>query len=464
MMRSEVSAARAAAFEVLMRVVTQNSFASNMLATSKYDKLAREDRALLQELTLGVLRWQGRLDFLIERYTQREIDKLDLEAVIAMRLGLYQLLYLTRVPAFAAINESVNLVKENGKARASGLVNGVLRSAQRELQSNILPGSKSPVHRISVEASHPVWLVKRWLARLGEVETREFALANNVPPKISFRFNPKRNPIAETTEALTLKDIEIRPSHLTPEAFVVEHGNLLAKSEPVQKGWLYLQDQASQLIARLALRLMAENQPAKILDMCAAPGSKASLIASELSADSLVIAADLHFHRLRTVKELSARLGVENINPIRLNAEQDLPFAPQTFDLVLLDAPCSGLGTLQRNPEIKWRMNETKIVELAELQKRLLLKASEQVKPGGLLLYSVCSTEPEEGEEVVAWFRRQNSGYSDVTGERLAELKVDNPPILTTTVGARTFTHRHGSESFFLCVLRKESSREIKSS
>ncbi|MEK7833130.1 MAG: transcription antitermination factor NusB, partial [Acidobacteriota bacterium] len=160
-MRSEVSAARAAAFEVLMRVVTQNSFASNMLATSKYDKLAREDRALLQELTLGVLRWQGRLDFLIERYTQREIDKLDLEAVIAMRLGLYQLLYLTRVPAFAAINESVNLVKENGKARASGLVNGVLRSAQRELQSNILPGSKSPVHRISVEASHPVWLVKR---------------------------------------------------------------------------------------------------------------------------------------------------------------------------------------------------------------------------------------------------------------------------------------------------------------
>ena len=232
----------------------------------------------------------------------------------------------------------------------------------------------------------------------------------------------------------------------------------------MQKGWLYLQDQASQLIARLALRLMAENQPAKILDMCAAPGSKASLIASELSADSLVIAADLHFHRLRTVKELSARLGVENINPIRLNAEQDLPFAPQTFDLVLLDAPCSGLGTLQRNPEIKWRMNETKIVELAELQKRLLLKASEQVKPGGLLLYSVCSTEPEEGEEVVAWFRRQNSGYSDVTGERLAELKVDNPPILTTTVGARTFSHRHGSESFFLCVLRKESSREIKSS
>jgi 16S rRNA (cytosine967-C5)-methyltransferase len=460
-MRSEVSASRAAAFEVLMRVITQNSFASNMLATSKYDKLAREDRALLQELTLGVLRWQGRLDFLIERYTQREIDKLDLEAVIAMRLGLYQLMYLTRVPAFAAINESVNLVKENGKARAAGLVNGVLRSAQRELQSNILPGSKSPVHRISIEASHPVWLVKRWLSRLGESETRELAMANNIPPKISFRFNSKRNPIAETTEALTLKDIEIRPSRLTPDAFVIEHGNLLAKSEPVQKGWLYLQDEASQLIARLALQLVAENQQAKILDLCAAPGSKSSLMASGLSTDSVIVAADLHYHRLRTVKELSARLGVENINPIRLNAEQDLPFATETFDLILLDAPCSGLGTLQRNPEIKWRMNEAKLVELAELQKRLLIKAAEQVKPGGLLLYSVCSTEPEEGEEVIAWFRRQNSSYSDITREAVGELKTDNKPTLTTTVGARTFTHRHGSECFFLCVLRKEDSQKI---
>lgn len=461
-MNVEISPARAAAFEVLMRVVTQNSFASNLLSTSRYDKLSREDRALLQELTLGVLRWQGRLDFLIERHTRREIDKLDLEAVIALRLGLYQLLYLTRVPAFAAINESVNLVKENGKFRASGLVNAVLRSTQRELEFNILPSSKSPVHRISVETSHPVWLIKRWMARLGEAETRELALANNIAPSISFRFNPKRKSIAETTEALKLKEIEIRPSSLTPEAFVIKSGSLLARSEPVQKGWLYLQDEASQFIARLAVRLVVEKQPVKILDLCAAPGSKATLLATELSTGSVIVAADLHFHRLRTVKELSARLGVENINPIRMDATGELPFTPGSFDLVLLDAPCSGLGTLQRNPEIKWRMNEAKINELAELQKRLLIKASEQVKPGGLLLYSVCSTEPEEGEEVVAWFRRQHSGYGEVTRERLGEMGIDSAPLLTTTFGARTFTHRHGSESFFFCLLRKENSQEIK--
>lgn len=459
-----LSPARAAAFEVLERVATQNAFASNLLTATRYDKLSREDRGLLQELTLGVLRWQGRLDFLIERHTRREIDKLDLEAVIALRLGLYQLLYLTRVPAFAAINESVNLVKEHGKIQASGLVNGVLRSAQRELEFNILPSSKSPVHRTSIETSHPVWLVKRWIARFGEADTRELALANNKVPATSFRFNPNRKPVEEVKADLELRKIKIRPSSLTPEAYVVEDGSLPATSEPVQQGWVYLQDEASQLIGRLALKLIAEKQPAKVLDLCSAPGSKANLIASELRPDSLVVAADLHQHRMRTIKELSARLGVENINLVRLNAEQDLPFPAESFDLVLLDAPCSGLGTLQRNPEIKWRMNEAKIAELADLQKRLITSASKQLKPGGILLYSVCSTEPEEGEEVVAWFRRQHPGYSEATREELSKLGTEAANLPISTVGARTFTHRHGSESFFLCVLRKENNQEIKSS
>lgn len=455
-----LSPARVAAYEVLERVATQGAFASNLLTTSRYDKLSREDRALLQELTLGVLRWQGRLDFLIERHTRREIDKLDLEAVIALRLGLYQLLYLTRVPAFAAINESVNLVKEHGKVRVAGLVNGVLRSAQRELQINILPSSKSPVHRLSVETSHPVWLVKRWLARFGETEAREQALANNKVPTVSFRFNPHRKPIEEVKADLEAHKIKIRPSNLTPEAYVVETGSLPATLEPVQQGWIYLQDEASQLIGQLALKAIVGKQPANVLDLCAAPGSKTNLIASGLAANSSVVAADLYQHRLRTVKELGARLGVENVHTIRLDAVRDLPFASESFDLVLLDAPCSGLGTLQRNPEIKWRMNEAKIVELAELQKQLLVNASKQLKPGGMLLYSVCSTEPEEGEEVVAWFRRQYPEYRDFTREQLTELGIDPAPLLTSTFGARTFTHRHHCESFFVCVLWKRRATE----
>lgn len=454
-MKSNISPARSAAFEVLLRIVQQDSYASNLLAAPRFDKLAREDRALLQELTLGVLRWQGRLDFLIERYTRREVEKLDLELVISLRLGLYQLLFLNRVPAFAAINESVNLVKEYGKAKASGLANGVLRSAQRDLKFTILPSSKSLVHRLSVETSHPIWLIKRWMARFGENEAREMALAYNNVPRVAFRLNPKIKPAEETRAELEWRKIEFRPSALTPEAFVIEKGNLSGKSEPVSEGWLYLQDEASQLIARLADQRGETGKPAKILDLCAAPGSKTTLLASLLSEDSMIVGSDIHFHRLRTLREMSVRMGVNNIHAIRLDAESQMPFEPESFDVVLLDAPCSGLGTLQRNPEIKWRISETKILELAELQKRLLSNAAEQLRPGGLLVYSVCSTEPEEGEDVIAWFRGQHPAYRDMTRERLIELGIDPLPLLTPGFGARTYTHRQGTESFFFCVLWK---------
>jgi 16S rRNA (cytosine967-C5)-methyltransferase len=455
-----LSQARVGAFEVLQRVATQNSYASNLLSAPRFDKYSTEDRGLLQELVLGVLRWQGKLDFLIERHTRREIDKLDLELVIAMRLGLYQLLFLDRIPAFAAVNESVNLAKEYGKESGASLVNAVLRGAQRELQFNILAGSRSPVQRLSVETSHPIWLVKRWMARFGETEAREMALANNKVPHVAFRFNAKRSSVEDTIAELEMLRVNYRPSPLTPGAFVVESGSLSPKARSIKNGWVYAQDESSQLIARLAAKMVAANQPAKVLDICSAPGSKTTLIAAELAESasqqaSTIVATDLHFHRLRTLKELSKRLGAENISTVRLNAENEMPFKPESFDLVLLDAPCSGLGTLQRNPEIKWRVKEDKIIELAELQKKLLVNAATQVADGGLLVYSVCSTEPEEGEDIINWFRRQNPEYRDITRERLTELGIDPTPLLTASFGARTFTHKHGSESFFFCVLWK---------
>lgn len=455
-----LSPSRVGAFDVLQRVATQNSYASNLLSAPKFDKLSTEDRALLQELVLGVLRWQGKLDFLIERYAQREVDKLDLELVIAIRLGLYQLLFLDRIPAFAAVNESVNLAREYGKEKAVPLVNGILRSAQRGMEFNITPNSKSPVQRLSVETSHPIWLMKRWMARFGESEAREMAMANNTVPHTAFRFNAKCKPVEETIAELEMLKVKYRPSALTPQAFVVESGSLSPKARSVKYGWLYVQDESSQLIARIAANAASDSQPAKVLDICSAPGSKATLIAAELAETSslqpsTIVATDLHFHRLRTLNELSKRLGVENIRTIRLDAEREMPFEPESFDLVLLDAPCSGLGTLQRNPEIKWRIKEEKVVELSELQKKLLVNAAAQVKTGGLLIYSVCSTEPEEGEDVVAWFRRQHPEYRDMTRERLTEIGVDPTPLLTSSFGGRTFTHKHGSESFFFCVLWK---------
>jgi 16S rRNA (cytosine967-C5)-methyltransferase len=452
---NNVSPARAAAFEILRRVTTEDAYASNLLASDRYKNLSREDHGLTQELVLGVLRWQAQLDFLIEHYARRPLKKLDGEVVITLRLGLYQLRFLSRVPPHAAINESVNLAKERKKESAAPLVNAVLRSAQRDGRADLSKTIKDSLERLSVETSHPAWLLKRWVARFGEAEARDLALANNTAPRTAFRFNARRHSVEETRAWLKEHKIEIRDSPLTPKALTIKGGSLTVQSEPIRKGWVYLQDEASQLIARLAAQSVRENGASKVWDVCAAPGSKTSLMASLLPETSLIVGSDLYDHRLRTMKELNARLAVDQIRLVQLDATRDAPFEPESFDLVLLDAPCTGLGTLQRHPEIKWRLTEAKIGELTRLQKRLLANAARQVRPGGLLVYSVCSTEPEEGEDVITWFRNEHTEFRDMTRERLVELGIEPWPLLTPSFGARTFTHGHGTESFFFCVLWK---------
>lgn len=462
--KTNVAPARVAAFDVLWRVDAEDAFASNLLASPRYDRLSREDHALAQELSLGVLRWRIRLDFLVERYARRPLDRLDPEVVVALRLGLYQLKFLSRVPPHAAINESVNLVKQRGKKSAAPLVNAALRAAQREkdfdLGFNLVRAIENPIERLSVETAHPPWLLRRWVERFGEEEAREMALADNAAPRAAFRFNTRRAGESRTREWLFEHNVAVRDSELAPGAAVIESGSLSPQSEPVREGWIYIQDEASQLVAHLAairsnpLRSQVSNL--RYLDLCAAPGGKTTLLASLLPASALVVAGDLRLHRLRTMKEMGERLGVDNIHLVQLDAAEPAPFDQQEgFDVVLLDAPCSGLGTLQRHPEIKLRMSEDRVARLAELQRRLISNAARQLCVGGLLVYSVCSTEPEEGEEVVAWFRQNNPEFRDMTRERLVEIGLDPSQLLTPSFGARTVTRRHGSESFFFCVLWK---------
>jgi 16S rRNA (cytosine967-C5)-methyltransferase len=458
--KTNVTPSRVAAFDVLWRVAAEDAFASNLLASPRYDRLSREDHALAQELSLGVLRWQIQLDFLIERYARRSLDRLDPEVVVALRLGLYQLKFLSRIPPHAAINESVNLVKQRGKKSAAPFVNALLRAAQREEDLDFNQAIKNPLERLSVETAHPPWLLGRWIERFGEEEARAMALANNAAPRAAFRFNTRRAGESRTGAWLAEHNVAVRDSELAPGAAVIESGSLSPQSEPVREGWIYFQDEASQLVAHLAAirsnPLRSQISNLRFLDLCAAPGGKTSLLATLLPANTLVVAGDLRLHRLLTMKALNERLGVDNIHLVQFNAEREPPFDQREgFDIVLLDAPCSGLGTLQRHPEIKLRMSEDRIARLAELQKRLITNAARQLCVGGLLVYSVCSTEPEEGENVVAWFRQNNPEFRDMTRERLVEIGLDPAPLLTPSFGARTFTRRHGSECFFFSVLWK---------
>jgi len=445
--KESASPARQRAYDILLRVETERAYASPLIAACD-SELSREDRALAQEIVLGVLRFQSSLDYFIERYCERPIKRMDVPVLTALRIGLYQLRYLARVPRSAAVNESVKLVKRSGIASAAGLVNAVLRKATRHPDE--IPGEliADPLERASVELSHPRWMLERWHAFLGADEARLFAIANNTPPATSLRVNTLRGSIDEALADLNAKGVTVRASQIAAGGFVVESGSSRLVNEAARLGVIYIQDEASQLVSHL----LEPRSGHRVLDVCAAPGSKTTHIAALTSDQAWIIASDLHPHRLRVLAATCERLGINSIDSLALDLTQSLPFAAalQTFDRVLLDAPCSGTGTLRSNPEIKWRLTSEDITRLSELQLNLLERASATVAQAGRLVYSTCSIEREENEEVVSRFLTGNVAFNVVKPQAPAEL-------ITSDGFVRTFPHKNGCDGFFAAVLERTS-------
>ena len=440
-----VSPARRRAYDILRRVETERAYASVLLAGAESD-LSREDRALAQEIVLGVLRWQRSLDYFIERYSERAIGRLDLSVLIALRIGLYQIRYLTRVPQSAVVNESVNLVKRARSASAGGLVNAVLRKAAGNLADLAGQGIEDPLERASIELSHPRWMLERWQAAMGAEESQRLALANNAPATTAFRVNTLRTTVDEALTQLRTEGVIIRESEVARGAFVVESGPASAITAAVQRGSIYVQDQASQLVSIL----LESERGHRVLDLCAAPGSKASHIAALTVGSAWIIACDRHPQRLTNLRANCRRLGIDSIDAVALDATQPLPFVESalTFDRVLLDAPCSGTGTLRGNPEIKWRLSADDIPRLAELQLSLLGSAALSVASAGRLVYSTCSIEREENELVIDRFLQSGAPFRIAKPAARADL-------ITSKGFIRTFPHRNGTDGFFAAVLEK---------
>ena len=381
-----VSVARQIAFDILYRVAAEGAYASELLFTRLGPTVSRADAALVTELTLGVLRWQGLLDFLLARHLHRQseyenfestVERLDLEILLALRLGLYQLRFLERVPAHAAVDESVELTKRSRKRSAAGLVNAVLRRVAEEAKisaadlENLLPPEASESRRTAIRYSHPEWLVARWISRFGLERTGQLLQANNRQSPLSCAvLDPERiaavaaslreeHSIGDGARLEGLPHLEGVPQKDEREA---SHGRWLrtaltlgrgnaASLEAFRCGEISLQDEASQMVAHLADARPGE----RVLDLCAAPGGKTTLLARAVGPTGSVIAADLHQHRLRSMREQLARTKTGNVHLLALDATQPLPFT-RPFSRILVDAPCTGTGTLARNPEIRWRL------------------------------------------------------------------------------------------------------------
>jgi 16S rRNA (cytosine967-C5)-methyltransferase len=424
------TAARRHAFRILLALERSGPTLADLLAEDDIESLSMRDRAFLHELLLGTLRHRGALDHALAPLLHRPADQLDPEPLAALRLGAYQLTRM-RVPHRAAVAESVDLARASAP-RSAGFVNAVLRRLSREGPPAPPDEKTDPLAWLATVGSLPRWLAERWLERLGPEAAVARARAFLERPPVVLRLNPR---VPDARARAEEAGLELR-ALVVPGAWEARGA---AAAPLAADGIVYVQDQGSQLVAHLAA------SPGKVLDACAAPGGKSTLIADLGGAGSRVIAAEVSLSRLRTLSILVRRWGSPNVAVVAADASRP-PFRGG-FDAVLLDAPCTGLGTLGRNPDIRWHVTSADVLRQARRQRELLVSVAGLVKPGGLLVYSVCSTEPDEGEDVVESFLAANRSF------KTFPLPVWASPFSQGPF-ARTLPERDGGDGFFMATLR----------
>jgi 16S rRNA (cytosine967-C5)-methyltransferase len=448
-----ISPARAAAFEVLLRVERDKSYAADLLHSARFASLSPSDHGLAMELVMGVLRWRSWIDDTLKEASSQKLERLDEEVVTALRMGIYQLSFLSRVPARAAIYESVELVKRARKSSAASFVNAVLRRVAGKSSQSGEERERDPLEEIEEcsdpkalarSSAHPKWLVQRWVERFGLEIARRICEYDQTPPATSLRISSD-----SCLEELEREGVKLCSGVLLAGARTVLSGDV-TRTSAFREGRVAIQDEGSQLVALLV------GHGRRILDCCAAPGGKTALLARR-NTDALIVACELHAHRARTLRE---RARLANVRVVVGDARQ-IPLRGG-FDRILVDVPCSGTGTLARNPEIKWNLSSEDLLDLQARQVAILRSALSHLASGGRLVYSTCSMEREENEAVVETALDESSEFSlgdcrdevehlRETGEVLAEVgqKIFDGPYLRTIPGV------HCCEGFFAAIIRK---------
>jgi 16S rRNA (cytosine967-C5)-methyltransferase len=434
----------------LLETIEKNQAYSNLLLNSTIEKneISKVDVGLLTEIVYGTLQRKMTLDYYLKPFIEKN-KKLQSWVVNLLRITVYQMVYLDKIPDRAAIFEAVEIAKHRGHKGIASLVNGVLRNIQR----NGLPSLDAitdPAERIAIETSHPFWLVKRWISQFGEEKTREMCEVNLTAPLQTGRVNLTRITREECIGLLEDEGYDVEPSPIIPEAIKCLRGNL-ASSKAFSYGLLTIQDESSMLAA-YALGIKEEEV---ILDACAAPGGKSSHIAEKLGNSGKVISLDLHEHKVKLIKNNAQRLGLENIEAMKMDSrEVGQHFAKDSVDRILLDAPCSGLGVMRRKPDMKYTKQEKDLTQLQSIQLSLLESVAPLLKKGGTLVYSTCTVDKEENQEVVEQFLREHQEFAGDIG--LAERMPEAVKPLINGFDVQILPQDLGSDGFYIACLRKK--------
>ena len=450
--------ARIAAFQALRAIATGRADLPAALATSRDPLPDERDRALAGDIVTGTLRWRRAADHLIVHFAGRPAEKIDLDVLEILRLSVYQLLHLDRVPASAVVDDAVDLARYAHKSHAAGFVNAVLRSLLRERHRLPLPprpacpersGGASGADRaaaleyLGITHSHPEWLVSRWLDRYGFDAAERWVRFNNEVPALTLRTNTLKTDRHSLAAALRADGIETGPTAHAPDGLIVASGNPMRL---MNDGSFFVQEEASQLVALT----MDARGGERILDLCASPGGKTVALAGAMHDTGLVVASDIRARRMKLLRATVAASSARSIRVVHIPSSGPLPFR-SAFDRILIDAPCSGLGTIRRDPDIRWRRREGDLESLASHQIALLHRAADVVRPGGRLVYATCSSEPEENEAVVDAFLAARGDFApvDLRSEGAAPLA----PLLDARGMFRTLPFAHGLEAFFAAAI-----------
>ncbi|MBM4278783.1 MAG: 16S rRNA (cytosine(967)-C(5))-methyltransferase RsmB [Deltaproteobacteria bacterium] len=444
---------RAICLEILNQLKEEDRHPDRLLSDSfkRYRHLTPLDRGFLTELTYGVLRWREKLDWSIRHLSKIPLEKIEPGTLNILRLGLYQIEFLTRTPASAAVNESVELAKRHRGSGGGGFVNAILRSFLRKKGEISYPEiDQDPALHLSVVHSHPLWLVRRWIEEVGIEDTLNVCVFNNRISPLTLRTNTLKMGREELIERIGEKGLKAIPASFAQEGILLEDPPPTSELPFLNDGFFTIQDEASQLVTSVLNPKSGE----KILDGCASPGGKTTHIAQRMENRGEVYALDLTKDKLALIEEMCRRLGIKIVKTLKGDATQFLPVSEgMTFDRVLADVPCSGFGTLRKNPDLKWRKGEEDIKRLSDLQLSILAHLSEYVKKGGVLVYSTCTVFHEENEGVVEKFLE---GHPEFQLDRMAEILPKKCHALIKDGYLKTFPPKDGMDGFFIARLIKK--------
>ncbi len=441
---------RLLAFEVLTRV-EEGAFSDLALdaTLSRRPDMDRRDRGLATELVYGVLRCRGRLDFALSAFCKQPLEKIEASVLQILRIGAYQLLHLDRIPDRAAVHETVEMAHELKLSRASGFINGVLRALIRGKETLAWPDPQKQPHESLIHSySLPPWLAEALQVQLGDAEALALAEALLVQAPFTLRVNFIKNERRTLMDVLASDGDEVEVTSFAPEGLAV-FGNVGMDSLAggIKDGLFMVQDEASMLISHL----LAPQKGERILDVCAAPGGKTTHLAALAGNEAKILALDLHEKRLRLVREGAARLGCRGIETRACDLLQRPAFLNAgSFDRVLVDAPCSGLGVMRRNPEVRWRRKPSDLAEMAVIQSTILENVAPLVREGGVLLYSVCTFTPEETSGVMDQFLSRHPDFVQMDLRPLFSPAWET--LFDNSGNFRTWPHRHGKMDAFFAV------------